>query len=137
MAYRIIGIDHGSKEQLVKDCGAEVFIDSSLPLTFTTIWQPVSRVAPVALWLWIETSHTYSFLGEGLLTQKRLDSHQIRRQNDRGRSQESYGWTWCSRSDCLHSFEPCLCPSSRLLEIWWHFSLRWYARGRLGSNCQE
>lgn len=29
MAYRIIGIDHGSKEQLVKDCGAEVFIDSS------------------------------------------------------------------------------------------------------------
>jgi hypothetical protein len=29
MAYRIIGIDHGSKEKLVKDCGAEVFIDSS------------------------------------------------------------------------------------------------------------
>jgi propanol-preferring alcohol dehydrogenase len=27
MALRIIGIDHGSKESLVKDCGAEVFID--------------------------------------------------------------------------------------------------------------
>ncbi|KAG0650920.1 Alcohol dehydrogenase II [Hyphodiscus hymeniophilus] len=27
MALRIIGIDHGSKEQLVKDCGAEAFID--------------------------------------------------------------------------------------------------------------
>lgn len=27
MALRIIGIDHGSKEQLVKDCGAEVFLD--------------------------------------------------------------------------------------------------------------
>jgi len=27
MALRIIGIDHGSKEQLVKDCGAEHFID--------------------------------------------------------------------------------------------------------------
>lgn len=27
MAMRIIGIDHGSKENLVKECGAEVFID--------------------------------------------------------------------------------------------------------------
>ncbi|ESZ98269.1 putative alcohol dehydrogenase [Sclerotinia borealis F-4128] len=27
MAMRIIGIDHGSKEELVKECGAEVFID--------------------------------------------------------------------------------------------------------------
>lgn len=27
MAMRVIGIDHGSKEQLVKDCGAECFID--------------------------------------------------------------------------------------------------------------
>jgi len=27
MAYRILGIDHGSKEQLVKDCGAEAFLD--------------------------------------------------------------------------------------------------------------
>jgi len=27
MALRIIGIDHGSKEKLVKDCGAEVFLD--------------------------------------------------------------------------------------------------------------
>ena len=27
MAYRIIGIDHGSKEELVKECGAEVFFD--------------------------------------------------------------------------------------------------------------
>jgi propanol-preferring alcohol dehydrogenase len=27
MAYRIIGVDHGSKEELVKECGAEVFID--------------------------------------------------------------------------------------------------------------
>ncbi len=27
MAMRIIGIDHGSKEKLVKDCGAEAFID--------------------------------------------------------------------------------------------------------------
>ncbi|OAF60257.1 hypothetical protein VC83_03012 [Pseudogymnoascus destructans] len=26
-AYRVIGIDHGSKEVFVKDCGAEVFID--------------------------------------------------------------------------------------------------------------
>lgn len=27
MAMRIIGIDHGSKESLVKECGAEVFLD--------------------------------------------------------------------------------------------------------------
>jgi propanol-preferring alcohol dehydrogenase len=27
MALRIIGVDHGSKEKLVKDCGAEVFLD--------------------------------------------------------------------------------------------------------------
>ncbi|CAG8960003.1 hypothetical protein HYFRA_00013191 [Hymenoscyphus fraxineus] len=27
MAFRIIGIDHGSKEELVKECGAEVFLD--------------------------------------------------------------------------------------------------------------
>lgn len=27
MALRIIGIDHGSKEELVKTCGAEVFLD--------------------------------------------------------------------------------------------------------------
>jgi propanol-preferring alcohol dehydrogenase len=27
MAYRILGIDHGSKEDLVKECGAEVFLD--------------------------------------------------------------------------------------------------------------
>ncbi|KAH8602596.1 chaperonin 10-like protein [Bisporella sp. PMI_857] len=27
MAYRIIGIDHGSKESLIKECGAEVFLD--------------------------------------------------------------------------------------------------------------
>lgn len=27
MALRIIGIDHGSKEALVKECGAEVFLD--------------------------------------------------------------------------------------------------------------
>lgn len=27
MAYRILGIDHGSKETLVKDCGAEAFVD--------------------------------------------------------------------------------------------------------------
>lgn len=27
MALRVIGIDHGSKEQLAKDCGAEHFID--------------------------------------------------------------------------------------------------------------
>jgi propanol-preferring alcohol dehydrogenase len=27
MAFRIIGIDHGSKESLVNECGAEVFID--------------------------------------------------------------------------------------------------------------
>ena len=27
MALRIIGIDHGSKEKLVKECGAEVFLD--------------------------------------------------------------------------------------------------------------
>ena len=27
MAYRMIGIDHGSKEALIKDCGAEAFVD--------------------------------------------------------------------------------------------------------------
>jgi propanol-preferring alcohol dehydrogenase len=27
MALRIIGIDHGSKESLVKECGAEAFLD--------------------------------------------------------------------------------------------------------------
>lgn len=27
MALRVIGVDHGSKESLVKDCGAEVFLD--------------------------------------------------------------------------------------------------------------
>jgi propanol-preferring alcohol dehydrogenase len=27
MALRVIGIDHGSKESLVKECGAEIFLD--------------------------------------------------------------------------------------------------------------
>lgn len=27
MAFRIVGVDHGSKEDLVKECGAEAFID--------------------------------------------------------------------------------------------------------------
>lgn len=27
MAMRVIGIDHGSKEKIVRDCGAEHFID--------------------------------------------------------------------------------------------------------------
>lgn len=27
MAYRVIGIDHGSKERFVEDCGAEAFVD--------------------------------------------------------------------------------------------------------------
>jgi len=27
MAFRMIGIDHGSKESLVKECGAEAFVD--------------------------------------------------------------------------------------------------------------
>lgn len=27
MAYRVIGVDHGSKEQLAKECGAEAFLD--------------------------------------------------------------------------------------------------------------
>jgi alcohol dehydrogenase, propanol-preferring len=27
MAYRVIGIDHGSKETFVKECGAEAFVD--------------------------------------------------------------------------------------------------------------
>jgi propanol-preferring alcohol dehydrogenase len=27
MALRVIGVDHGSKEQFVKDCGAEAFLD--------------------------------------------------------------------------------------------------------------
>jgi propanol-preferring alcohol dehydrogenase len=30
MALRIIGIDHGSKENLVKECGAEVFLDVTI-----------------------------------------------------------------------------------------------------------
>lgn len=27
MAFRMIGIDHGSKESLVRECGAEAFVD--------------------------------------------------------------------------------------------------------------
>ena len=43
MALRIIGIDHGSKEQLVKDCGAEHFIDVT-KFDDKTIAEEVKRV---------------------------------------------------------------------------------------------
>ncbi|TAQ89794.1 hypothetical protein B7494_g1904 [Chlorociboria aeruginascens] len=43
MAMRIIGIDHGSKESLVKDCGAEVFIDIT-KFDDTTIAKEIKRV---------------------------------------------------------------------------------------------
>lgn len=43
MALRIVGIDHGSKEQLVKDCGAEVFIDIT-KFDDNTIAEEVKRV---------------------------------------------------------------------------------------------
>jgi len=43
MAYRIIGIDHGSKESLVKECGAEVFIDVT-KFDDKTIAEEVKRV---------------------------------------------------------------------------------------------
>jgi hypothetical protein len=45
MALRIIGIDHGSKEQLVKDCGAEVFIDSAYSCFILGHPAPVSGAA--------------------------------------------------------------------------------------------
>ena len=48
MAYRIIGIDHGSKEQLVKDCGAEVFIDSAYSRSISRFLSPVSGAATAA-----------------------------------------------------------------------------------------
>ena len=48
MAYRIIGIDHGNKEQLVKDCGAEVFIDSAYLRSISRFLSPVSRAATSA-----------------------------------------------------------------------------------------
>ena len=47
MALRIIGIDHGSKEQLVKDCGAEVFIDSMYSCFVLGHSAPVSGVARI------------------------------------------------------------------------------------------
>jgi hypothetical protein len=43
MAMRIIGIDHGSKESLVKECGAEIFIDIT-KFDDKTIAEEVKRV---------------------------------------------------------------------------------------------
>ncbi|KAH6714915.1 chaperonin 10-like protein [Leptodontidium sp. MPI-SDFR-AT-0119] len=43
MALRIIGIDHGSKEVLVKDCGAESFIDIT-KFDDTAIGEEVKRI---------------------------------------------------------------------------------------------
>jgi len=43
MAMRIIGIDHGSKEKLVKDCGAEAFIDIT-KFDDKTIGEEVKRI---------------------------------------------------------------------------------------------
>jgi propanol-preferring alcohol dehydrogenase len=43
MALRIIGIDHGSKESLVKECGAEAFIDVT-KFDDKTITEEVQRV---------------------------------------------------------------------------------------------
>jgi len=43
MAYRVIGIDHGSKETLVKDCGAEDFIDVT-KFDDTSIAEEVKRI---------------------------------------------------------------------------------------------
>jgi len=43
MALRVIGIDHGSKENLVKDCGAEVFLDIT-KFDDTTLPEEVKKV---------------------------------------------------------------------------------------------
>lgn len=43
MALRIIGIDHGSKEKLVKDCGAEIFLDIT-KFDDKTIAEEVKRI---------------------------------------------------------------------------------------------
>lgn len=43
MALRIIGIDHGSKESLVKECGAEAFIDIT-KFDDKTIAEEVKRI---------------------------------------------------------------------------------------------
>lgn len=43
MALRIIGIDHGSKESLVKECGAEVFLDIT-KFDDTSIVEEVKKV---------------------------------------------------------------------------------------------
>lgn len=43
MALRVIGIDHGSKEEFVKSCGAEVFIDIT-KFDDTAITKEVKRV---------------------------------------------------------------------------------------------
>jgi propanol-preferring alcohol dehydrogenase len=43
MAYRIIGIDHGSKEKFAKECGAEIFLDIT-KFDDTTIAEEVKRV---------------------------------------------------------------------------------------------
>lgn len=43
MAFRIIGIDHGSKEQLVKDSGAEAFVDIT-KFDDKTIAEEVKRI---------------------------------------------------------------------------------------------
>lgn len=43
MAFRIIGIDHPSKEQLVIDCGAEAFVDIT-KFDDKTIGEEVKRI---------------------------------------------------------------------------------------------
>ena len=72
MAYRIIGIDHGSKEQLAKDCGAEVFIDSAYPRSISRFLSPISRAAisapRVDSRLLNQGRHFESFLREVILT---------------------------------------------------------------------
>lgn len=43
MAMRVIGVDHGSKEKLVKDCGAEAFVDIT-KFDDKTIVEEVKRI---------------------------------------------------------------------------------------------
>lgn len=112
MAFRIIGIDHGTKESLVKECGAEVFIDVT-KFDDKTIAEEVKKVTG----------------GESAVTTKEFSAIALAQVTDFTRTR-----SFSCR--CMHSFEQGVCTSTGLLEIWRDPGLCGHARGRLRANCE-
>jgi ribosomal protein S13 len=96
---RIIGIDHGSKESLVKECGAEVFLDIT-KFDDKTIAEEVKKVTG----------------GKEAERQERSEIKMLM----------SFR-SWCISRHRLHCVEQSLRPGSRLFEIRRYARLCWHA----------